>query len=271
MRLALASEYTRKPIRRIDITEKIPATKGSDFKDVLENAQFALRQTFGMELVELPAKQKVTLTQRRAAQKSQGQSQSSSSNKTWVLCSILPPTYKDATILAPSKAPTSDFEAAYIALYTFIITIIVLSGGELAEAKLDRHLKRMNAEQSTPVDKTDKLLKRMIKDGYLHMYKETSDGEEITTYLLGPRGRVEVGEVGIAKLVRQVYGSDGNDEELEQKLERSLKMSAVATSSTQFDSTSNAVAVNGSTKRERERPSKDEGEDDDMVDEDEDD
>jgi hypothetical protein len=65
VRLALASEYQRRPIRRADITEKVLGSQGREFKTVFEQAQTDLRAVFGMELRELPAKDKVTLQQRR--------------------------------------------------------------------------------------------------------------------------------------------------------------------------------------------------------------
>ena len=65
VRLALASEYQRRPIRRGDITEKVLGSQGRRFKKVFDQAQLDLQSVFGMEMVELPAKEKVTIRQRR--------------------------------------------------------------------------------------------------------------------------------------------------------------------------------------------------------------
>lgn len=66
IRLALSSEYSRQPIRRADISTKVLGEQGSrPFKTVFEHAQKALRYRFGMELVELPQREKVTASQRR--------------------------------------------------------------------------------------------------------------------------------------------------------------------------------------------------------------
>jgi hypothetical protein len=67
VRLALAYEYQRKTIRRADISEKVLGTAGRQFKRVFEQAQQELRAVFGMEMVELPAREKVTVQQRRGA------------------------------------------------------------------------------------------------------------------------------------------------------------------------------------------------------------
>lgn len=66
VRFALASEYARLPIRRADISAKVLGEQGSrQFKVVFESAQRELRSKFGMEMTELPAREKVTILQRR--------------------------------------------------------------------------------------------------------------------------------------------------------------------------------------------------------------
>lgn len=66
VRLALASEFSRLPIRRTDISAKVLGEQGSrQFKTVFNEAQQALRTTFGMQLTELPGKEKVSIQQRR--------------------------------------------------------------------------------------------------------------------------------------------------------------------------------------------------------------
>ena len=91
----------------------------------------------------------------------------------------------------------------------------------MPEAKLERYLRRTNADHSTPVDKTDKLLQRLIKEGYIVKIRDNSSGEELVDYMVGPRGKVEVGEDGVAAFVKRVYGQKA-DEDLNKKLERSL-------------------------------------------------
>lgn len=64
-RLALACEYQRRPIRRADVSEKVLVSQGRQFRKVFEEAQIELQSVFGMEMVELPAREKVTLQERR--------------------------------------------------------------------------------------------------------------------------------------------------------------------------------------------------------------
>lgn len=61
----------------------------------------------------------------------------------------------------------------------------------------------------------------MIKDGYISKIKDSSSGEEMIEYIVGPRGKTEVGEESVVQLVKTVYG--GSDvEDLDKRLERSL-------------------------------------------------
>lgn len=181
-----------------------------------------------MEMVELPVNEKITIAQRRAAAKSQSSQKTSGA---WMLISALPERFRTAEILTPSAAPTSEMEAQYTALYSVVIALISLSGGTLQESKLDRYLRRFNVDEYTPFagsvigsewDKMEKLLKRMEKDRYIVKIRDTSGGEETVDYVVGPRGKVEVGDQGVAGLVRTVFGEDEDADELERRLERSL-------------------------------------------------
>lgn len=66
VRLALACEYSRQTIRRTDISTKVLGEGGSrHFKLVFLDAQKTLKDVFGMQMVEQPNKEKVTISQRR--------------------------------------------------------------------------------------------------------------------------------------------------------------------------------------------------------------
>lgn len=249
VRLALASEYSRMPIRRADISNKVLGTQGRQFKVVFEGAQLALRQTFGMEMVELPAKEKVTMEAKRRAQKSGAADKASTTTKSWILRSILPEKFRIPEIMPPPKVPTQQMEEAYVGLYSFVVAVIMLAGGRLPEAKLERYLKRTNADQSTPVDTKEKMLARMVKEGYIQREREMNAGEETVEYLVGPRGKMEIGEEGLAGMVKTVYGA-GFNEEARQRLDRSLKSVAANNKIKEGGDT------DGGTQRRRGRPRK---------------
>lgn len=146
----------------------------------------------------------------------------------WVLQTIVPAQYRVPEVLGPSRALESNEHNradAYVGLYTMVIALITIAGGRLPEAKLDRALRRMNAEQTTPVDTKDKTLALMSKDGYIVKVREASNGDESVDYIVGPRGKLEVGREGFAALVRMLYGDDAEEgEALEKKIKRTLDM-----------------------------------------------
>ena len=141
---------------------------------------------------------------------------------------MLPAPFRDPAILPPPAAPTSTEESAYTSTYTLLISLILLSGGQLPDAKMERYLRRLGMEDNTPVDgyeKTEKLFKRLEKDGYILKVRESAgQGEEDVYWVLGPRARVEVGVQGVKGFVKAVHGDleEEDEEELERRIARSL-------------------------------------------------
>jgi hypothetical protein len=162
---------------------------------------------------------------------------------------VLPEEYRtNETILRPAKVPSSQTEGAYIGLYTFIISVISLSGGTVGEAKLERYLKRTNAEQYTPIDKTEKLLQRMAKEGYLVKLRDTSGGEEVVEYMVGPRGKLEIGAEGVMGVARTVYaGEEDEMATLDARLRRTLGLKETKTKARA--AVDNAEQGNGAPRR----------------------
>ncbi|KAL2883938.1 hypothetical protein SGCOL_000576 [Colletotrichum sp. CLE4] len=206
VRYALACEFSRTPIRRDGIKERVLGDQGRAFRKVFDLAQQQLRLVWGMELRELASG-----------------SQAKTSSGVYVLSSTLPSEYRAPAILAPSKAPSANAEASYVGFYTMIVTIIFLSGGELSEQKLRRHLNRLNAEANVAVERTEDVLKRMQTQGYVvrkvqkNAATQAQDGSEDITWLIGPRGLEEIGAEGAAGMVRSVWDEQA-DAELEKKI-----------------------------------------------------
>ena len=123
---------------------------------------------------------------------------------------------------------------------------------------MDRYLRRLGMEDNTPVpnyEKTEKLLKRLERDGYVFKVKEgTGTGEDDVYWSVGPRGKVEVGELGVRGLVGAVYGEmgEGGDEELERRVARSLGLGEAA-----------AKVTRNGEKKKRGRPREDAEEEED--------
>ncbi|KAH8886869.1 MAGE-domain-containing protein [Thozetella sp. PMI_491] len=233
VRYAMACEYARQPIRREGIREKVLGPHSRLFKRVFDAAQKQLIQTFGMEMREWPTKDKATLTatqRRKAISKSQN-TQVQATTNAYILVSILPDKYRDATVIPPSKVQSPAGESSYMGIVSMLISIITLSGGELSEPRLRRHLTRLNlndmmpslvpSDRNTPVEKSEAVLQRMVKQGYLvRVVDKNAEEGETTTWYVGPRGKMEVGNEAIAGIVRTVYG--GSSDELEKKLQASL-------------------------------------------------
>lgn len=146
----------------------------------------------------------------------------------YILTSVLPGAYRSYKILGPSRIISDDDEAAYVAFYTMVISLVRTNGGELSDAKLKRYLRRLNAEtNSFRGTKTEDTLARLQRQGYLvrNIDKEArlhGDERGATTWLVGPRGKVEVSDEAIAAFTRAVWGE--RSAELEARLRNTLKV-----------------------------------------------
>ncbi|KAL9941639.1 hypothetical protein ACHAO5_008795, partial [Verticillium nonalfalfae] len=178
----------------------------------------------------------------------------------YVLSSTLPPAYRAPAIVSPSRTPDAEAEAAYVAFYTLLTTIILLSGGELSDAKLRRHLHRLNAEDNVGTEPTEDVLKRMQAQGYVvkrvqrDVASQAHDALENTTWYVGPRAHEEVGPDGASGLVRRVWGPQEGDQaadELERKIRASFRIkdaaaaAATAAAAEGDDEATPAVDVSG--------------------------
>lgn len=95
----------------------------------------------------------------------------------------------------------------------------------MAEGRLEAALGRVNADNHfLNGERTENILKRMERQGYIVKIRERDGGgEESVDFMVGPRGKAEIGERGVAGMARRVYGKkDAEKDELERKLVRSL-------------------------------------------------
>lgn len=93
---------------------------------------------------------------------------------------------------------------------------------------MERYISKLGMSDISPLgenEKTEFLFKRLLKDGYIVRSKEsTGTGEDDVQWLVGPRGKVEVGEDGVRGLTKAVWGEleERDDMDLDRKIERSL-------------------------------------------------
>ncbi|KAK1255789.1 hypothetical protein MKX07_008048 [Trichoderma sp. CBMAI-0711] len=223
VRYAISCEYSRTAIRRDGIKERVLGKQGRSFRRVFALAQTQLRTIWGMELRELPVREKTTLHEKRQAMKSNAQPKSGSG--AYILTSTLPDEFRSASILAPSKVPSSEQEATYSAFYTTVVSFIWLNGGELSEQKLQRYLTRLNADRMVSSERTEVVLKRMERQGYVMKKVDRPpvgyDGDQTISWHVGPRAKEEIGLDGVMGLVREVYGNP-DDDAFDKKLRASL-------------------------------------------------
>jgi hypothetical protein len=185
------------------------------------------------------------------------------SSGSYILSNVLPAEYRDPVIIPPSVVPSSAAEGTYIGLYTMIIAVIQLNGGTIADAKLTNYLRRMNADVFMPMDKTEIVLQKMIKQGYLIKVRENVGDNDVVSWMVGPRGKVEVGNAGVKGLVMEAYGED-RPEDIADRIKNSLGLNAPQ----QENGNIAAAAVEngeGSSRRGRGRPrkSRNDGEEED--------
>ncbi|KAK2599982.1 hypothetical protein QQS21_005284 [Conoideocrella luteorostrata] len=222
VRYALSCEYSRTPIRRDGIKDRVLGNQGRSFRRIFDLAQKQLKHVWGMELQELPVREKMSLQEKRQAMKSNSQPKAGSG--AYILTSTLPDAYRSASILTPSSIPTTEVEATYVAFYTTVVSLVWLNGGELSDQKLQRYLLRLNADRNVSTEKTDVTLKKMEKHGYVIKRVERpplgQEGDQTTTWHVGPRAKEEIGLDGVMGMVREVYGE--SDADLEKKLKASL-------------------------------------------------
>ena len=200
---------------------------------MFSDSQRCLEGVFGMRLVVMPERERVGLRERRVAatqaqasqRKAKGKGKQKEGEeegkggeggggggqgKSWILVSTLPEGYKhNNEIVTPNKAPSESTEAGYTALYTFVVALVYLNANELSEGKMERYMDKVNVSAATEWGSWEKVLARMVREGYVDRRREEGEG---WVYNVGPRGKVEVGAKGVEGLVKSVYGVFGGDE-----------------------------------------------------------
>ena len=123
-------------------------------------------------------------------------------------------------------------DAIYQGIVTVVVALIYLNGGILAEGSLNsgsanrpesltRYLRYLSIEDNTPINTTEKVFQSMVKQGYIDKVKDTSTGEIVHDYHLGPRGKMEIGKQGTMDFVKQIFG-DEMDQDMEKRIKRSM-------------------------------------------------
>lgn len=141
----------------------------------------------------------------------------SATSKSYILANILPAAYRDPDMVQPFGFK----EQTYIGLVTMVVSLIYLNNRMLPANKLTRYLRRMNADDATPIGNTDKLLQTMQRNGYIVRVKDTTGDETSYDYHIGPRAKVEIGEDGVKEFLTNIYGVNA-PKDLDERINRNI-------------------------------------------------
>ncbi|CAG8507562.1 1926_t:CDS:2 [Diversispora eburnea] len=207
VRLALACELRKVPLRREEVVRKgmylcVLVDHSRAFPVVLLKAQEKLRDIFGMDLEELPTKEKSTVARRRVIKKE------NASAKSFMLRNILPKKLREINLIQWDK----NQELEKMGLLTVILSLIHVNGRTLSDDQLDHYFRRLRLGNE-PFD-TTKLIATFIKQGYLNKQKvsaiensRTSEKDPVE-YRWGPRAKIEFSESSICDFIKGIYGDD---------------------------------------------------------------
>ncbi|KAG0163912.1 hypothetical protein DFQ28_011038 [Apophysomyces sp. BC1034] len=201
VRYALACEFKRQPIRREDINKK---KQTRDFRSVLNDTQEKLRFLFGLEMVELMAREKPAIAGGRKADNGK-----TSNTRSYILHNILPEKYN-----IPEIIQRSDEEYIQTGVLYVILSLIFIHEQALSDVELKQHLDRLRVgDETTTFGERDKLLDLFVKQGYLHRQKSGHDHDpsnDVTwEYYWGPRAKVEIPEDNMVEFIASMYNLEG--------------------------------------------------------------
>ncbi|KAJ1960591.1 hypothetical protein IWQ62_004173 [Dispira parvispora] len=212
VRYALFCEHRKQPIKREDINRK--------------TAQSRLRDVFGMEMVELPAREMVTSHNPTARRAAAAQKERTTSKAKWILCNALDlPTTPDAEPFIDW-----DCQAGLMGITGAILSLIFLNNMALPADRLEYYLQKLDPHPlvwgvSDDRDRTSsiqQLLANLVRMNYLDrlplgsaqppnsgVSSQAAAGQDTTTsyeYRWGPRAKVEFPLMHMARLIANVSG-----------------------------------------------------------------
>ncbi|KAG9302319.1 hypothetical protein G9A89_008811 [Geosiphon pyriformis] len=220
VRLALCSELKKVPIRREDIMKKVLQEHSKVFQEIFDRAQYELRDIYGMELVELPTKEKKPATRsgtvRRATLNNKA---TSSACKSYTLVNILPEELKGDDIIHWQRD-----EESIMGLLTVILSLILVNGHILTDDQLKDYITRLHLHEANETfGDVEKLLLSFVKQGYLGRQKsgmidQISEKENVE-YIWGPRAKVEIPKENLIQFIKMIFGPEA-PQDLARQIER---------------------------------------------------
>ncbi|KAJ3213390.1 hypothetical protein HDU67_002922 [Dinochytrium kinnereticum] len=191
VRFALCAETKRTNIKKDDLVKRVDNSRA--FQAIFERAQERLRMLFGVELVNLPVRE------RKTGPKDGLSSQSSKSNS-YVLRSVLPPEETEDMAIATS-------ELSYTVLLCVTLSVICASGQTMPEESLRKYLKKFEGSLEESYGSVLDLIELFVKEGYLGKVKGQRVGSEFESFdvFWGPRAKVEFGGDSLISFLTEVF------------------------------------------------------------------
>ncbi|KAJ3035591.1 hypothetical protein HK097_004171, partial [Rhizophlyctis rosea] len=206
VRLALATELRRQPLKREDINKQVLKDHSRAFDPILEKAQKKLRDVFAMELVLLPSREKTRNTS-QAARRAQ-EDRTTTTAKSYILRSTL-------SIDARETLNNWGDDQPIMALTCILLSLIYVHGRSITDATLHSHLRRLRITRDAPhpiFGTRDALLGTLVKQGYVEKIKKPNSEVNVNDvdsegceYVWGPRAKVEFTEDGVVGFVTEMY------------------------------------------------------------------
>ncbi|PJF19465.1 putative mage family protein [Paramicrosporidium saccamoebae] len=214
IRLALACEVSKKPIRREDIQNLILGENGGRLlRPLLVKANERLAKDFGMQLVPLPtiarALSTLTIAGRRAATKKAEPSQNPTASTSYCL------------IACPERKRGYHRQPDQLGLLTLILVLIHLSGGEMEESQLLESLNSWSAGRYFSC----------VQDGFAEFKRQKyltsgkkSDDQNVTVYSAGPRAQVEFPPRALVDFIMGLGSLMNQANQLKERLEATFRI-----------------------------------------------
>ncbi|KAG5440914.1 hypothetical protein PCK2_000069 [Pneumocystis canis] len=211
IRLTLALEHTRTPIKREDIAKKVLLPSHSrSFAVVFKKTQEKLRNIFGMELVELPCKNRYKHMSTFKNENSE------------LYCICQKPDTGCWMIACDGCDNWYHGECVKISKIDEELLDKYFSG-----KFQKKYLSHLQIDNDLSTENLDKTLREMVKKGYIERIEEDTasinEKEKTYTYFLGQRGKTEIDSQGLATFVEKIHGD--TSQHLKQIVEELFKKS----------------------------------------------
>ncbi|KAJ1655800.1 hypothetical protein IWQ61_004515 [Dispira simplex] len=198
-----------------------------DFTTLFAAAQSRLRDVFGMEMIELPAREKIVSQNPTARRAAAVQKERSTSKATWILCNVLDlPTTTDAKPLIDW-----DYQTGLMGITGAILSLIFLNNMALPADRLEYYLQKLDPHPlvwggTDDRDRTlsiHQLLANLVRMNYLDRLplgsidsthpsssgvssQMTGQDTILYEYRWGPRAKVEFPLMRMARFIAKVSG-----------------------------------------------------------------